>query len=224
MFPLCARGNGRWRSQSHEEKKSPRTAKLAGAGLSADALPAAGPGRRRAGLALAGGQQPQRRSLDAALAGEQQALLRLEDGKNLELDDLFELIDNEDLVDWLAERRPELHLLFEAIQGSDDAAARLRARSRTSPRLVGPFRKVHAAFLHKSHNGNGVIEGGAAADMGCLIGEMHLRQGEHEKAVEAFTRAIESQPAADLYEGRARAYRCLAERDETRARDLRQRG
>jgi len=161
--------------------------------------------------------------LTRALVGEQQALARLEAGQ-CDLDDLFELIDNEDLVDWLAERRPELHLLFEAIQGNDEAAARLKRKKPAFAQLIGPFRKVHEAFLHKTHNGNGVIEGDAVSDMGCLIGEMHLRQGEYEKAALAFSRAIESQPAPDLYEGRARAYRALAESDETRARELRQRG
>jgi tetratricopeptide (TPR) repeat protein len=155
-----------------------------------------------------------------ALAGEQEALARL-DRNGFGLDDLFELIDNEDLVEWLIERQPELHLLFEAIQGNDHATALLKRRKPTFARLVGPFRKIHEAFVQKNTNGDGLIEGGAAADMGCLIGEMHLRDGEYEKAIEAFTRAIETQPAADLYEGRARAHRALAERDEARAKRLR---
>jgi uncharacterized protein HemY len=50
---------------------------------------------------------------------------------------------------------------------------------------------------------------------------MHLKQAEYEKAVEAFTRAIESNPTPDVYEGRAKAYRALAERDERQAQDLR---
>ena len=50
---------------------------------------------------------------------------------------------------------------------------------------------------------------GAAADVSLLIGEMHLKNGEYARAVEAFTRSIEADPkAADEYEGRARAYRC----------------
>jgi hypothetical protein len=63
----------------------------------------------------------------------------------------------------------------------------------------------------------------AAADVSLLIGEMHLRKGDYVKAVEAFTRSIEADPtAADEYEGRARAYRALAARDERKARELRQ--
>ncbi len=158
-----------------------------------------------------------------ALAGDQQALTRLENGSGVELDDLFELIDNEDLVDWLEQRQPTLHLLFESIQGSDEASSQVKRRKAAYARLIGPLRKIHEAYEEKTRNGNGAIEGGAAADMGCLIGELHLRQGEYEKAIEAFTRAIDTQPAADLYEGRARAYRGLAALDETNAKTMRQR-
>jgi tetratricopeptide (TPR) repeat protein len=162
--------------------------------------------------------------LTRALTGEHRALSRLEEGKGVDLDDLFELIDNEDLVDWLEQRQPNLHLLFEAIQGDDEALAQVRRRKAAYARLVGPFRKIHETFIRKTRDGNGFIEGGTAGDMGCLIGEMHLRQGEYDKAVEAFTRAIETQQAADLYEGRARAYRGLATRDETHAQILRKDG
>jgi uncharacterized protein HemY len=156
-----------------------------------------------------------------ALGGERQALASLQNGASEELDDLFEVIDNEDLSAWLAERRPELHLLFEAIKGSDEAADHLRRRKASYARLVPTFREVHERFLKKM-NGD-TFEEGTAADMGCLLGEMHLREGEFEKAVDAFTRAIETRPAADLYEGRARAYRSLAERDMDAAALLRQR-
>ena len=62
----------------------------------------------------------------------------------------------------------------------------------------------------------------AAADVSLLIGEMHLKQGEYHKAIEAFTRATENDPrAADEYQGRARAYRALAAQDERRALELR---
>jgi tetratricopeptide (TPR) repeat protein len=63
---------------------------------------------------------------------------------------------------------------------------------------------------------------GAAADVSLLIGEMHFKAGEYAKAIEAFTRSIEANPAAaDEYEGRARAYRALADEDERRAKALR---
>jgi tetratricopeptide (TPR) repeat protein len=157
-----------------------------------------------------------------ALAGEKAALTSLENGHAAELDDLFEVIDNDDLCAWLQERRPELYLLFEAIKGSDEAARELKRQKSPHARMVPTLRDVHARFLEKTRNGNGAIEEDAAADVGCLIGEMHLRAGEYEKAIEAFTRAMETQPAADLFEGRARAYRGLAARDEARAREMRQ--
>jgi tetratricopeptide (TPR) repeat protein len=160
--------------------------------------------------------------LTRALAGEKQALAGLENGHAADLDDLFELIDNDDLCAWLRERRPEVFLLFEAIKGSEDSRLHLERRRPTFARLVPTLRRVHDRFLKKTQP-NGVIEDDAMADMGCLIGEMHLKQGEFEKAIEAFTRAIDTHPAPDLFEGRARAYRALAERDEGAAALLRQR-
>jgi hypothetical protein len=65
------------------------------------------------------------------------------------------------------------------------------------------------------------IPDGAAADVSCLIGEQHLRDGEYQKAVEAFTRSLESRTTADAHEGRARAYRALADDDDRRALSLR---
>ena len=52
------------------------------------------------------------------------------------LEDLFELIDNEDLSGWLSQRRQELHLLFEAIKGSEEATGQLKRRRPTLGRLA----------------------------------------------------------------------------------------
>jgi hypothetical protein len=60
-----------------------------------------------------------------------------------------------------------------------------------------------------------------AADVSCLIGEQHLRDGDFAKAVEAFTRSLEVEPTPDAYAGRARAYRALADADERQAAELR---
>ena len=158
-----------------------------------------------------------------ALAGEREALAGLQNGQADELDDLFEVIDNEDLTSWLAERRPELRLLFDAIRGDDGAAANLKTRKPSYARLVPALKSVHERFLARTASPHELTEGGAQADVGCLIGEMHLRQSEYEKAIEAFSRAIDTQPAPDLFEGRARAYRGLAERDESAAALMRQR-
>jgi uncharacterized protein HemY len=63
------------------------------------------------------------------------------------------------------------------------------------------------------------LAGAAAADTACLVGELHLRRGEYPKAVAAFTRAIENSPTGDAYQGRARAYRALADQDERKAQE-----
>jgi tetratricopeptide (TPR) repeat protein len=156
-----------------------------------------------------------------ALAGEQPALAGLQNGHAEDLDDLFEVIDNDDLGDWLEERRPELHLLFEAIKGDGIAAARLKKHKSAHARLLPKFREVHDRFLQRTRDVRAALEG-HAAEVGCLVGEMHLRQGEYEKAIEAFSRALDTHPAPDLYLGRAKAYRGLAERDESAAVLLRQ--
>lgn len=156
--------------------------------------------------------------LTRALAGDRNARAALENGP-VDLDDLFELVDNEDLAAWLSQRRPEAHLLFLAIKGDESAATQLKKRRPAYAKLAGALRERHDRFLAEDHRG--VLEGEAVADVGCLIGEMHLRQGEYEKAIEAFTRAIESSPSPDLFEGRARAYRGLAARDEGQSKVLR---
>ncbi len=61
------------------------------------------------------------------------------------------------------------------------------------------------------------LQASAKADMACLVGELHLRKGDYAKAVAAFTRAIEASPTVDAYEGRAKAYRALAQQDEREA-------
>jgi tetratricopeptide (TPR) repeat protein len=156
-----------------------------------------------------------------ALAGEKNALQYMETRVD-ELDDLFEVVDNEDLTGWLAQRRPDLHLLFNAIRGDDIAAVEIKKRKPALAKMLSSLRTGYKNFRQRSNDLQPLLENTTVADMGCLIGEMHLRQGEYEKAVEAFSRAIETRPAADLYEGRARAYRLLAERDESAATLLRQ--
>lgn len=158
-----------------------------------------------------------------ALLGQKQAVAQLEADHSDDLDDLFELIDNDDLLAWLQQHRPHVHQLFLAIQGDDDALHDLRKHRAAFARLVPTLRRIHDQYLERNRNGTTALEDGTMADMGCLIGEMHLRQGEFEKAIDAFTRAIETRPSADLFEGRARAYRELAARDESAAQLIRRR-
>jgi hypothetical protein len=70
----------------------------------------------------------------------------------------------------------------------------------------------------------GGITRSAAADVACLVGDLHLRKGEYKKAVQAFSRAIEHSPTVEAYEGRARGYRALAAKDEQQAREQSARG
>jgi hypothetical protein len=163
-----------------------------------------------------------------AVAGDRRAAAALVPGHGLDLDDLFGMIWHYDLGHWLGERHPELSILFEAVKGDDGALRRLKRRKAHLARLA---EAVAGLYLHYQQEGppeepepppvDGHIPGPAAADVGCLIGELHLSKGDFERAVEAFTRSLESEPTADAFEGRARAYRGLAERDERRALDHR---
>ncbi len=139
-----------------------------------------------------------------------------------EWDHLVETICNDGLDPVLEERHPDVHLLFEAVKGDDGALGRLRRKKPSFAKLAETIRAYH-----EQYGGGGGEEAptdrlpcSAAADVGCLIGEMHLNKGEYHKAIEAFTRAIENQPTADVYEGRAAAYRALADLDEQKAREL----
>jgi hypothetical protein len=162
-----------------------------------------------------------------ALGGDRHALAVLRHAPAPGFDELCAVIATFDRGDWLAEREPRLQLLFEAIKGSDDALRRLRRRRAGLARLA---EAVRARYLATRDGGDdapraAVVRGatvprGIAADVGCLIGEMHLAHGEHARAVEAFTRSLESAPTADAYQGRARAYRALADADDARAREL----
>jgi tetratricopeptide (TPR) repeat protein len=156
------------------------------------------------------------------LSGEKDALHRIQNGNTAGLEDLFELVDNDDLSRFLTQRRPDLHMLFAALRGDEQASKALKRAHPSYHRFVGPLRELHDRFLHQGQIAAEPFEESTAADMGCLVGELHLRQGEWEKAIEAFSRAIETQPSADLYEGRAKAYRGLAEQDMERAVLIRQ--
>jgi tetratricopeptide (TPR) repeat protein len=155
------------------------------------------------------------------LGGDDDALTRMHNGGATGLDDLLELVDNDDIVRLLEQRRPELHLLFSALRGDEAAAKKLKRGNAAYHRRLGPLREVYERFRRNGQIGPEPFEDSTAADMGCLVGELHLKQGEFERAIEAFTRAIETQPSADLYEGRARAYRGLAEQDVERAQLIR---
>jgi tetratricopeptide (TPR) repeat protein len=158
-----------------------------------------------------------------ALGGQKTALERLQKRKTLDLDGLYG--PGGMPTAWLRDNKPEFHLLFEAIQGDDESLKRLDRKKHSLARLAVVARKAYRQARRASQTDSEDTSAGSldgqAADVGCLVGELHLRQGDYLHAVEAFTRAIENTPSADAFEGRARAYQALALADERRAAELR---
>jgi tetratricopeptide (TPR) repeat protein len=168
--------------------------------------------------------------LARVLAGEKAALADLRELEDLELEYLQGAVLNCSQVSWLAERSAELALFFEALQGQEASLKRLKRKKASLARLavqVGEILKRLASDPDKQggedkdDKGQVLYTEGATADVGLLVGEEHLRQHEYARAVEAFTRSLRTNPSADAYEGRARAYHALALADEARARALR---
>ncbi len=162
------------------------------------------------------------RLLPRAVRGERHAFAALRAADPLELDALCATLLTAEPPTDLAERHPELHLLLDAVRGSELAQHRLERRRSGLGRLARFLRDV-CDNAEPAVNGaaDGTISEDAAADVGLLIAEQHLRDGKYGRALAAFSRAIEAEPTPDAYEGRARAYRGLAEVDERKARALR---
>ncbi len=161
-----------------------------------------------------------------AFGGDAEALQQLRSNSSLDLEDLFEAIADEALTPHLRKRLPDLHRLFAAVRG-DPNGARLRERKRHKPLLDDLAQVLQELYENRvdadERGGSEAISEDSAADMSCLVGDLHLKVCEFEKAVDAFSRAIQNRPSVDAYEGRARAYRGLAEEDERAARQLRER-
>lgn len=158
-----------------------------------------------------------------ALDGGPRGRQRLQGLSPASWDELFEIIASDELDGALVKKYPDVHQLFDAVKGNDDALAELRRHKPSFAALAGIIREANEG---NSSASNGKVEennldGSAAADVGCLIGEMHLSRGEYSKAIDAFSRALETEVSADAFEGRARAYRALAAEDEARASALR---
>jgi hypothetical protein len=165
-----------------------------------------------------------------ALGGDRKALQLFKGDRTPRLDEVYDTIYHCDLEEWLGENYPDLHLLFEAVRGDEASLKRLRRKKVALGRLAEGLRAGYRDYHEEEEpapapqgNGSADIPEGAAADVGLLIGEMHLKNGEFHKAVEAFSRSLESEPTADAYDGRARAYLALAADDERSARGLRDR-
>lgn len=161
-----------------------------------------------------------------ALTGAKEAVDSLQTAPAEKLGDLFDTIVHCDVEEWLRENQPELQHMFSFVRG-DEAALRGVKHKRTTCKRVAEivrdkYRQHHDedADGEVSAAGDGAAAEGTAADVGCLIGEMHLQHQEFHKAVEAFSRAIANAATPDAFGGRARAYRALAALDEHAAAEL----
>jgi hypothetical protein len=161
------------------------------------------------------------RLLPRAVRGDRHAFAALRAANPLELDALCATLLTAEPPDGLATRHPELQLLLQAVRGEDAALHKLERKRPGLARLSRFLSDVCGGAETVADNGNGAITEDAAADVGLLVGEQHLREGNFSRALAAFNRAIAVEPTADAYEGRARAYRGLADADERRALALR---
>lgn len=158
-----------------------------------------------------------------ALTGAKEAVESLEAHPAGKLGDLFDTIAHCDVEDWLNENHPELHQVFEFVRGDETALRGLKHKKITCKRVAEIVRLKYRGYRDEdgetaaASDGKTAVPEGAAADVGCLIGEMHLQNREYHKAIDAFSRAIESDPTPDAYAGRARAYRALAVLDDRSA-------
>jgi tetratricopeptide (TPR) repeat protein len=165
-----------------------------------------------------------------ALTGAREAVETLEANPPSKLVDLFDTISHCEVEEWLSANHPELHALFAFVRGDDAALKGIKNKRATLKRVAEILRVKYQANHDEDADGAASSGGGAApaegtaADVGCLIGEMHLQNREYHKAIEAFSRAIANDATPDAHAGRARAYRSLAALDDHAAAELRTRG
>jgi tetratricopeptide (TPR) repeat protein len=161
-----------------------------------------------------------------ALSGAKEAVETLQAHPPRKLLDLFDTISHYEVEEWLRANHTELHALFAFVRGDEDALKSIKNKKTVFKRVAEIVRDRYRN--HREEDADGVsasganeLPGDAAADVGCLIGEMHLHDREYQKAIEAFSRAIANDPTPDAYDGRARAYRALALLDDQAATELR---
>jgi tetratricopeptide (TPR) repeat protein len=165
-----------------------------------------------------------------ALSGAKEAVDTLQACPADKLIDLFDTISHCDAEEWLSGNHPELHGLFVYVRDGDDALKGFKHKKTAFKRVAEILRDKYQKHRDEDADGAAASDGaaalpeGAAADVGCLIGEMHLSDREYHKAIEAFSRAIASDPTPDAYAGRARAYRALAALDDHAATELHEHG
>lgn len=140
-----------------------------------------------------------------------------------EWEELFAVISDEEVYREMVRDQPEVAALIDAVRGDDHVLEHLRKLKPSFAQVATLIREANENAIAAQDN-DGRFDGSAAADVGCLVGEMHLERGEFTEAVVAFSRAIANEPCPDAYLGRARAYQALAELDEEQALALRARG
>lgn len=161
-----------------------------------------------------------------ALSGAKEAVDTLEARPADKLVDLFDTISHCEVDEWLSEKHPDLHALFSHVRGDDAALKGIKNKKSALKRVAEIVREKYRNYRDEDADGAASAAvavaqpEGTAADVGCLIGEMHLQNQEYHKAIEAFSRAIANDPTADAYAGRARAYRALAALDDRAAAEL----
>lgn len=160
-----------------------------------------------------------------ALSGAREAVETLQAHHAGKLVDLFDTLSHCQVEEWLSANHPELHGLFAFARG-DEAALRGVKHNRAVLKRVaeivrGKYQTYHDEDADGTASANGMAAPEGAADVGCLIGEMHLNNRDYHKAIEAFSRAIANDPTPDAHAYRARAYRALAALDDHAAAELR---
>jgi tetratricopeptide (TPR) repeat protein len=164
-----------------------------------------------------------------ALTGAKEAVDTLQANPPGNLIDLFDTISHCEVEEWLRDKQPELHALFAYVRGEDVALKEVKNKKAAFKRVAEIVREKYRKYREEdaddavSSEATPAAPNGTAADVGCLIGEMHLHNQEYHKAIEAFSRAIANDPTPDAYAGRARAYRALATLDDRAAAQLRER-
>ena len=165
-----------------------------------------------------------------ALTGAREAVETLEANPPGKLVDLFDTISHCEVEEWLSANHSELHALFAFVRGDDASLRGIKNKRTTLKRVAEILRGKYQANHEEDADGAAssgsaaTLAEGAAADVCCLTGEMHLQNGEYPKAIEAFSRAIANDATPDAHAGRARAYRALAALDDKAAAELRARG
>ena len=154
-----------------------------------------------------------------ALTGAKEAMETLESHPAKKLVDLFDTISHCDVDEWLGENHAELHCLFAFVRGDENAFKGIKHNRVTLKRVADIVRDKYRNYREEEADAGEILHG-TAADVGCLIGEMHLNNREYHRGIEAFGRALASVPTPDAHAGRARAYRALAELVDRAVTDL----